>query len=282
MIKPILPFVEIMVTQTCNLSCTGCTNYSDLAHRGYLTWNEGKEQLEPWLLRVDIPDFGILGGEPLMNPDIRNWIIGLRELMPNSQIRFTTNGLLLERNFDIVDLLADIGNCVFKIAVHEQNQNLENVIERVFNHFSWEPVVEYGVSRYRTKNNMRFHVRRPEYFYKTFQGSYKDMSPHNNNPIDAFNICCQQTCPLIYNGKIYKCSTSGLLKDTLNRFNNPNIEQWQSYLLNGISHDCPDSELSNFLDNFGKPHSICQMCPTKQDTESVLTHLDYVSRKKIR
>lgn len=282
MIKPILPFVEIMVTQMCNLSCTGCTNYSDLVHKGYLTWDEGKEQLEPWLLRVDIPDFGILGGEPLMNPKIRDWVIGLRELMPYSQIRFTTNGLLLDRNFDIVDLLADIGNCVFKIAVHEENEKLENVISRVFDHFAWEPVIEYGVSRYRTKNNMRFHVRRPDYFYKTFQGLYSEMSPHNNNPIDAFSICCQQTCPLIYNGQIYKCSTSGLLKDTLTRFNNPNIEQWQPYLLNGISHDCSDSELNKFLDNFGKPHAICQMCPTKKNTESVLTHLDYVSRKKIK
>jgi organic radical activating enzyme len=280
--KPILPFVEIMITQTCNLSCAGCTNYSDLLHQGYLTWDEGKEQIEPWLRRVDIPDFGILGGEPLMNPQIRDWIIGLRELMPDSQIRFTTNGLLLDRNFDIIDLLADIGNCVFKIAVHKQDENLEKVIKRVFDYFDWEPVIEYGVSRYRTKNNMRFHVRRPNYFYKTFQGPYTDMRPHDNIPADAFDVCCQQTCPLIYNGKIYKCSTSGLLKDTLTRFNDPNIEQWQPYLFDGLDSNCSELELDKFLSNFGKPHSMCQMCPTKQDSESILLHLDHVTRKKIK
>ena len=278
--KLVLPFVEIMITQACNISCAGCTNYSDLPHNGYLTWEEGREQIEPWLARVDIPDFGILGGEPLMNPRVRDWIIGLRELLPTSQIRFTTNGLLLEKNFDIVDLLADIGNCVFKIAVHERNENLEKIIQRVTNQFDWEPVVEFGVSRLKTKNNMRFHVRRPDNFYKTFLGPYEDMIPHNNDPLQAFDNCCQQTCPLLYNGKIFKCSTSGLLEDVLAKFNNPNSEAWAPYIYPGLTPDCKDTELQEFLNNFGKPHSMCQQCPTKNDTTSTLVHLDNVSRRK--
>ena len=279
--KLTLPFVEIMITQACNLSCAGCTNYSDIVNKGYLTWEEGKAQIAPWLKRVDIPDFGILGGEPLMNPRVRDWIRGLRDLLPHSQIRFTTNGLLLEKNFDIVDLLADVGNCVFKIAIHEKNENLENVTKRIMSRYDWEPVVEFGVSRFKTKNNFRFHLKRPDIFYKTFKGQYNNMMPHSSDPVGAFDICCQQTCPLLYDGKIYKCSTAGLLKDTLEKFNNPNIEQWHQYLTDGITADCADSELSSFLNNFGKPDKLCGMCPTKADTESTLIHLDNVTRKKI-
>jgi sulfatase maturation enzyme AslB (radical SAM superfamily) len=279
MSKPVLPFIEIMVTQACNLSCTGCTNYSDLKHAGYVTWAQGQKQLEAWLTRVDIPDFGILGGEPLMNPYIREWIIGLRELMPSTQIRFTTNGLLLEKNFDIVDLLHQIGNCVFKIAVHQQDNKLEKVIQRVFDSYQWEPVVEYGVHRFRTNNNLRFHVRRPDTFWKTFQGPYSDMKPHDNNPDEAFAICCQQTCPLMYNGKIYKCSTSGLLKETLKRFDYPNRELWEPHIQQGIGPDCTDSELEKFLNNFGHPAPVCAMCPTTKDTQSRLIHLENVNLK---
>jgi organic radical activating enzyme len=281
MIKPVLPFVEIMVTQGCNLSCAGCTNYSDLAHKGYLPWEEGRKEIELWLERVDIPDFGILGGEPLMNPDIRNWIKGLREIMPNSQIRFTTNGLLLAQNFDIVDLLHDIGNVVFKIAVHEHNPELENIIQKVLQKFKWEDVVEFGVSRLKTTNNLRFHIRRPDIFYKTFVGSYSDMMPHDNDPNDAFALCCQQTCPLLYNGKIYKCSTNGLLEDTLAKFNNPNFEKWKPYLQEGLVHDCSDVELNKFLSNFGKPNDVCRACPSKKDKQSAIVHLQNVSRKKL-
>ena len=125
MSKPILPFIETMVNQNCNLSCHGCSNYSDLTHQGYTSWNDGKASLERWLERVEIPDFGILGGEPLMNPEIEKWILGLRKLMPNAQIRFTTNGLLLNKKFHIVKLLEEIGNCVFKIAVHVKDKELE-------------------------------------------------------------------------------------------------------------------------------------------------------------
>lgn len=279
--KPVLPFVEIMVTQACNLSCYGCTNYSDLAHKGYLTWEQGRLQIEPWLERVNIPDFGILGGEPLMNPDIRNWIRGLREIMPNSQIRFTTNGLLLAQNFDIVDLLHEVGNVVFKIAVHENNSELENTIQQVLDKFEWKEVTEFGVKRLKTTNNLRFHIRRPDIFYKTYIGSYNNMRPHNSNPADAFSICCQQTCPLLYEGKLYKCSTNGLLADTLSKFNNPNYSEWEPYLVPGLGPVCSETELQQFLNNFGKPESICKSCPTNADTQSTVIHLDNVSRKKI-
>ena len=125
--KLILPFLETMVTQACNLSCLGCTNYSDLPHKGYVKWSDAKQNLKEWLTRIEIDDFGILGGEPLMNPEIEKWIIGLRELMPNAQIRFTTNGLLLDKKFHIVKLLHDTGNCVLKITNHfYQNDKIEN------------------------------------------------------------------------------------------------------------------------------------------------------------
>jgi len=202
--KPILSFVEIMVTQACNISCHGCTNYSDLPHAGYLTWEQGKKQIEPWLDRVEILDFGILGGEPLINPDIRNWIVGLRELLPNAQIRFTTNGLLLEKHYDVVQLLSDIGNSVFKITMHTNTTSVEKIIEKISAEYDWELVTEHGINRMKTKNNFRFQVNRPKVFIKSYVGTYPDIKPHHNNPVESFAICNQQMCPLMYNGKIYK------------------------------------------------------------------------------
>ena len=115
--KPVLPFLETMATQVCNLSCAGCTNYSDLTHQGYVRWRDMERDLRTWLEVIDIPDFGIMGGEPLINPEIREWLRGVRRLMPQSQIRFTTNGLLLNRHFDVLDVAHEIGNTVFKIPI---------------------------------------------------------------------------------------------------------------------------------------------------------------------
>jgi organic radical activating enzyme len=280
--KPILPFVETMITQVCNLSCHGCTNYSDLQHEGYVSWTQGKQELEAWLTRVDILDFGILGGEPLVNPEVDKWIVGLRELMPNAQIRFTTNGIKLDKKFHLIQLLHDIGNCVIKIGVHVTDPKLEATIQRIYDSYDWEPVTEYGIDRHITGDRVRFHVKRPDTFYKTYQSTYADMKPHNSNPAEAFAICCQQTCPLLYQGKLHKCSTAGLIKETLAKVGNPNMDLWEPVIDHGIGTDCSDTELERFLDNFGKPNDICRQCPTLADTNAKIIHIDNVSTKKIK
>ena len=108
------------------------------------------------------------------------------------------------------------------------------------------------------------------------------MMPYSNNPADAFEICCQKTCPLLYQGKIYKCSTSALLQTTLNRVGNPNAKMWEPYIEHGIDVSDSDAVLSKFVANFGKPNKICRMCPTKNDLQSQIDHLENVSRKKYK
>jgi len=267
--KPVLPFVETMATQVCNLSCVGCTNYSDLTHSGYVPWAVMKDQLSAWLAVIDIPDFGIMGGEPLINPEIRQWLRGVRELMPTSQIRFTTNGLLLDRHLDIVDLAHEIGNVVFKITVHTDSNKLENLIDQIHRRYQWQAVEEYGIQRWATDRQLRFQINRPRQFVKTFRNTYETMQPYAS-PIDqSFAMCVQQKCPLLYGGRIYKCSTQGLLDSTLARFSYPNFEEWKPYLVNGIAPDSTQEEIKDFIDNFGKPNKICAMCPTAHDSAQI-------------
>jgi organic radical activating enzyme len=272
-----LPFLETMITQVCNLSCQGCTNYSDLKHHGYVSWAQGKSWLEPWTELLNILDFGIMGGEPLVNPDVEKWIVGVRELLPDAQIRFTTNGLLLHKWPDLLKVLQDIGNCVFKISVHLEDETLEDTIKQIFAQYSWQEVNEYGINRWKTDRGLRFQINRPTQFLKTFQDSYVNMKPHHSNPQDAFDLCVQKTCPLLYNDRIYKCSTSALLLDTLDRFNRPNWEQWKSYIESGIAVDSSYKDIQSFIDNFGSPHRRCAQCP--DTTARPLIHFETVSRK---
>ena len=39
-------------------------------------------------------------------------------------------------------------------------------------------------------------------------------------------------------------------------------------------------EINQFLENFGKPNQICQMCPTKNDNQSIIDHKTNVLSKK--
>jgi MoaA/NifB/PqqE/SkfB family radical SAM enzyme len=269
-----------MASYACNLSCQGCTNYSDLNLRGNVPWDTCKTWLEQWLERIDIQDFGIIGGEPLANPKISQWITGVRELMPKAQIRFTTNGLLLDKKFEIVEQLHSIGNSVFKISIHQNSKKIENIVEKIFQTYNFELVEEFGIQRYKTSNNFRFQINRPTTFIKSFKNDYQNMLPHSNNPADAFDICVQKTCPLLYKGKIYKCSTSGMLNDILVKFKRDNLSEWKYYKkYKGISVTDDIEVIDTFIKNFGKPEGVCSMCPSSHDHESVLDHMLTVRNK---
>jgi len=280
--KLVLPFLELMTIRTCNLSCQGCTTFSDLSYSGYFDWDENYKFLRQWAQRLDIEAIGFMGGEPLIHPRLEDWILGIRKLLPNAQIRFVTNGLLLEKKWHIVELLQDIGNTVLKVSNHIDNAATNAAIERIFKTWDWEPIYEFGINRWARQNSLRFQIATPTTFFKTFQGSYNDISPHNNNPLDAFKICVQKKCPLLYQGKLYKCGTMALTPDLLQRFDWPNQQAWAPYLSQGIDTDCSDSDLEQFVNNFGKPHKLCAQCPSEKDTDSIIDHRRTVTIKKFK
>lgn len=278
MYLPVLPFVEIMITQSCNLSCQGCTNYSDLRHQGYLSWRQGQEWFRSWQRRVDLPDIGVMGGEPLINPEWREWLQGLRDMFPCSQLRFTTNGLLLYRHPDILDFLDLIGNVVFKITVHFDHQDLEAAIKDLQSQRMWHAVIEHGIHRWSNNRGVRLQINRPRHFVRPFRNNYENMAPWQSDPEAAFNKCVQQTCPLMYKGRIYKCSTSALLRDTLERFDRPNWQAWQPFMVNGIGPDDDANQISAFVSSFGQAEAICAQCP--DHSASQLDHWHTVSLKR--
>lgn len=275
---PKLPFLETMITQVCNLSCLGCTNFSDLKQSGYVTWSQGQQWIKLWKSKIEILDFGIMGGEPLINPEWKNWVSGVRSELSEAQIRFTTNGLLLSKHPEILDFFEDCGNIVFKITLHIDDRNLESSVKKIFDARNWQPVTEFGIRRWQGKNRVRLQINKPDKFLKTYRSDIKTMSPWNSNSIDAFSQCIQQTCPLLYNGKIYKCSTSALTKEVRDRFNNKDIS-WSNFDHNGIDITSSDSEIQSFVDNFGKPHSMCGQCPDSTHQSAVINHKITVIKK---
>lgn len=265
-LKPTLGYLELLATQVCNLVCRGCSTYSDVPHRGYATWQQVEQELVPWLERINIEDVGIMGGEILINPDIMSWLQGLRRLLPRSRIRFVTNGLLVERHWPIIEWLYQDGNAVLKITRHIDDPRVNSAIDRIKNTWSWNPIHEYGIDRWIAPTGLRFQIRDPEYFTQTFQGNYANMTPWNSDPVEAFAHCHQQTCPMLYQGRIYKCSTTALTSTALERHGWPNLQSWQPFLdpkRNGsIDLSSTAAEVQQFVNNFGQPHATCNQCPT--------------------
>jgi len=268
-----------MLTQSCNLSCQGCTNFSDVAHSGYVSAEQGRHDILRWLQVLDIEHFGLIGGEPLINPQWRSWVEMVRQELPRSRILFVTNGLLLAKHPDILDFFQEIGNIVLKITVHVKNDALEQTIARLRQGANWQPVHEYGIDRWLGPNDVRLQIKRPDTFLKTYQGTYDNMLPWHSRPAEAFDICVQQHCPLLYQGRIYKCSTAALTPAMVQRMAPQNMPAWAPYASAGVSPDDDGEIIRDFIEDFGRPNQICGQCPSQHHEQGHIHHLSHVSFK---
>lgn len=97
--KPRLPYLEYHISFQCNLKCSGCTHFSniikeprfgnfeqfcnDMKRLQELFWGVGKIRL--------------MGGEPVLNPALPDFIYASREAFPDADIRVVSNGLMLRK-----------------------------------------------------------------------------------------------------------------------------------------------------------------------------------------
>lgn len=282
--KPIIPYVETMLTYSCTLSCRWCTNYSDYGMKGgYVRWEDIKPNLDAWYDRVHIDCFGFMGGEPLLNPELDTWIREFRKNYPTTTIMIISNATLFMRNLWLLDTMADVGMVYLKFSLHQPNaEYTKQSIDAVLTRFNWQWLEEEKrwflpgtILDFEIEDNL-------DRFTKLYRGEYGSMKPYNSNPIESHKICTQIICPLLYEGNLYKCSSVALLKRVLGDHNQLDDPDWQKYLnYNGIGVDCSDEDLLAWVNNFAKPADICSMCPTTADCAQRPHYNTVVSKIKI-
>ncbi len=96
-LAPYLSYLEFHVADHCNLNCAACEHYSGLVHEAvfpdFARFKQDFYQLKRFI--KDIGTLRILGGEPLLNPELEQYLDLARSLYPDTQIMLVTNGLLL-------------------------------------------------------------------------------------------------------------------------------------------------------------------------------------------
>lgn len=93
--------LEYHVADHCNLNCAGCSHFSPLA-KSWLVDPEDfeKEWKEVADCGLEIARIRILGGEPLLHPELGYMLKCVRCLFPSCDINVVTNGILLKKRKD--------------------------------------------------------------------------------------------------------------------------------------------------------------------------------------
>ena len=92
---PYLFRVQVHVVDHCNLNCRGCSTYSPLVREGFADVKQVKKDLCELSRKLHVSVIGIIGGEPLLHPEIEALICVARKAFPNAVLTLTTNGILL-------------------------------------------------------------------------------------------------------------------------------------------------------------------------------------------
>ncbi len=89
-------YVEIQLCDRCNLDCAYCSHLSPVSKPVTISLETLEAECRR-LERVGIDEVNLMGGEPLLHPQVCDAIKLTRSILPNIKLIVSTNGLLLPR-----------------------------------------------------------------------------------------------------------------------------------------------------------------------------------------
>ena len=121
---PYLYHIEFEVSHHCNLNCKGCTHFSPLSEKKFGDFEGFVKDLARIRQMVDhIGHIQLLGGEPLLNPDLKRYVEAARDIYPHSEINVVTNGLLLGSVDDALKETMRHTGAVFRVTLYPPIKN---------------------------------------------------------------------------------------------------------------------------------------------------------------
>lgn len=181
-----LQHLQFHVIDNCNLNCKRCQHFSNIANKdSFASYDDIKRDFDRLQeLFDDIRTIAILGGEPLLNPELPKYCYMIHEHFEHAQIEIITNGILVRQmNSELVR------------AVRENN---------VLMNISYYPILDdiiEDIVKFLKTNDMHFHIgNRISEFSKrlTLEKQTDDIN-------EKYMLCRDSCCTTLRNGKIYPC-----------------------------------------------------------------------------
>jgi hypothetical protein len=94
---PRLHRIVVHLTDHCNLNCKGCSHFSNLAKPAYADPAQLDKEFERLAGLFKVTEIYLLGGEPLLHPEVEKFLRSARRWFPRTKLILLTNGILLPK-----------------------------------------------------------------------------------------------------------------------------------------------------------------------------------------
>jgi organic radical activating enzyme len=170
-----IKYAEFHITNVCDISCNNCNKFNNFNLKGSFNWDSVKETYSKWASILTIDEISIVGGEPLTNLDIVNWIYGIRKLWPATRISIATNGNRLSKSQDVIKAMIE-NNVRLRLSIH--SLDLHKKIMKDLDEILVKPV----------QRNIEYLPHNILAWQKTYASIKADGWPQCNHPNDFDNL----------------------------------------------------------------------------------------------
>ena len=137
MSKPRLKQFDVNLADHCNLKCKGCLRFSNLVETPM--FSDYDSMIKDWKrikeLFWGVERLKLMGGEPLLNPELGKYIQAAREIFPDADIMVTTNALLINENCQELFKTMKKYQCYFDISLYEPMEKKSDELEELLNKY---------------------------------------------------------------------------------------------------------------------------------------------------
>ena len=234
------PYIlETHLTDHCNLNCKGCSHFAPLVKGEVFTDIEiFKRDFKRFKqLFSDIYEIRLIGGEPLLHPDLVAFCEFIRDLYPKTNISIFTNGKILLNIPKIFWSTCAKKDILIKLSYYPIHLDIDQIKQKA------------------KKHHARIKIpKQINQFFKILNIN-GDSDPHK-----SFRNC--QTMfktPFLGDGKLYPCFLPPHIH-LFNEYFNKNIHASENDYIN-IYEDMDPADIINFINH---PIPMCKWCITKR------------------
>lgn len=227
--------LEVYLCSQCNLRCRYCARYSNFASKWFYDYDKLINDLKH-LTAIGVDCITFTGGEPLLYPRFEDLIKELRTFY-KGYCNFMSNGKLLQLKAD----------SFYKLL----NQNNIDIL------YSMYKGINYNIIKNRCFRHKVSFIMSTNGLVTNFSNNkYSEPKTEDQNNLEKKLEFCDETCPCLFDGRIYECGRSALIN-----FFNEKSENFKISLESSDSIDIKDlSSKDDFFKFASTPISMCKYC----------------------
>lgn len=186
-----LQTLDYHIAEHCNLNCKCCSTYAPLAEKEFTdleTFQNDLSQLKK-VIGNRLLNLHLLGGEPLLHPQIGEFAAAAREIYPDIYIDVVSNGLLVRKMPDSFYQTLREKNVVLQLSAYPVNLNYVELVEFI---------KSKGVRAFTFKGDERIDAF-----------TRKGLDPFGQQNMYASHLhCAAGNTTQMRKGKLYRCPAS--------------------------------------------------------------------------